>query len=203
VWERLSAPAAAVMRLAGEEAGRLGQDYIGDEHVLLGLLRYGDGPAATLLTEAGATLTGARAELASMRARGLTPGSHPGSPQALQMLGIDAEEVRQRLTAMFGADAVAAAVWRASRRPGWRGGRRVRTPLCGPALLAKRALHLLHGVLRDIADPAGTQLARRWRKHPARLGWRPGGAHPALLMLRAAGVDPGRLRQRLASQIGT
>ena len=218
MWERLSAPAAAVMRLAGEEAGRLGQDYIGDEHVLLGLLRYGDGPAATLLTEAGATLTGARAELASMRARGLTPGSHPGSPQALQMLGIDAEEVRQRLTAMFGADAVAAAVWRASRRPGWRGGRRVRTPLCGPALLAKRALHLaaqragpdgdigpehlLHGVLRDIADPAGTQLARRWRKHPARLGWRLGGAHPALLLLRGVGVDPGRLRQRLASQIG-
>jgi hypothetical protein len=206
------------MRLAGEEAERLGQDYIGDEHVLLGLLSYGDGPAAALLAEAGATLTGARAELASMRARGLTPGSHPGSLQALQVLGIDVEEVRERLTAMFGADAVAAAVWRASRRPWWRGGRRVRTPLCGPALLAKRALylaaqhagpdsdiepeHLLHGVLRDIADPAGTQLARRWRKHPARLGWRLGGAHPALLLLRGVGVDPGRLRQRLASQIG-
>jgi ATP-dependent Clp protease ATP-binding subunit ClpC len=71
------------MRLAGEEAGRLGQDYIGDEHVLLGLLRYGGGPAAALLAEAGATLAGARAELASMRARGLTPGPHPGSPQLL------------------------------------------------------------------------------------------------------------------------
>jgi ATP-dependent Clp protease ATP-binding subunit ClpA len=105
VWERLSAPAAAVMRLAGEEAGRLGQDYVGDEHVLLGLLRYGVGPAAALLAEAGATLAGARAELASMRARGLTLGPHPGSPQALQMLGIDAEQVRQRLTSMFGADA--------------------------------------------------------------------------------------------------
>jgi hypothetical protein len=127
VWERLSAPAVAVMRLAGEEAGRLGQDYIGDEHVLLGLLRYGDGPAVSLLTEAGVTPTRARAGLASMQARGLTPGSHPGSPQALQILGIDVEEVRQRLTAMFGADAVAAAVRRASRRPWWRGGRRVHT----------------------------------------------------------------------------
>jgi hypothetical protein len=57
----MSASAVAVMKLAGEEAERLGQDYIGDEHLLLGLLRHGGGPAAVLLIEAGATLTGARA----------------------------------------------------------------------------------------------------------------------------------------------
>jgi hypothetical protein len=219
LWERMSAPAAAVMKLAGEETRRLGQDYIGDEHVLLGLLRHGSGPAAALLTEAGATLTGARAALAGLQARGLTPGSHPGSPQALQTLGISAEETRQRLTAAFGPDAVAAALRQASRQPWWRGGRRVRTPLCGPVLLAKRALHLaalragpgrdigpedlLHGVLRDIADPAGTQMSRRGREHLAQPGWRrPGGEHPALLLLRDMGVDPDRLHQRLASQIG-
>jgi len=214
----MSASAVAVMKLAGEEAERLGQDYIGDEHVLLGLLRHGGVPAAALLTEAGATLAGARAGLAGLQARGLTPGSYPGSPQALRALGISAEEVRQRLTAVFGADAVAAAVRRASRQPWWRGGRRVRTPLCGPALLAKRALHLaalhagpgrdigpeqlLHGVLCDIADPAETQLSRRGRAHLAQPGRRPGGAHPALLLLGDMGVDPDRLRQRLASQVG-
>jgi hypothetical protein len=218
MWERMSASAVAVMKLAGEEAERLGQDYIGDEHVLLGLLRHGGGPAAVLLTEAGATLTGARAGLASLQARGLTPGSRPGSPQALQALGIDAEEVRQRLTATFGVDAVAAAVRQASRQPWWRGGRRVRTPLCGSALLAKRALHLaalhagpgrdigpeqlLYGVLRDIADPAGTQMSRRGRTHLAQPGRRLGGAHPALLLLRDMGVDPDRLRHRLAREIG-
>jgi hypothetical protein len=62
----MSASAVAAMQLAGEEAGRLGQDYIGDEHVLLGLLRHGGGPAAALLTEAGATLIGARAGLVSL-----------------------------------------------------------------------------------------------------------------------------------------
>jgi hypothetical protein len=108
----MSASALAVMKLAGEEAERLGQDYIGDEHVLLGLLRHGGGPAAALLTEAGATLAGARAALADLQARGLTPGSYPGSPQALQALGISADEIRQRLTAAFGAEAVAAAVRR-------------------------------------------------------------------------------------------
>jgi hypothetical protein len=218
VWERMSVTAVAVMKLAGEEAGRLGQDYIGDEHVLLGLLRHG-GPAGALLAEAGATLTGARAALAGLQGRGLTPGSYPGSPQALQALGISAEEIRRRLTVTFGADAVGAAVRQASRRPWWRGGRRARTPLCGPALLAKRALHLaalqagpgrdiapeqlLHGVLRDIADPAGTQMSRRGREHLAQPGRGcPGGEHPALLLLRDMGVDPGRLRDRLAGQIG-
>jgi hypothetical protein len=213
----MSASAVEVMRLAGEEAGRLGQDYIGNEHLLLGLLRHGGGMAAVLLTEAGATLTGARAGLAGLQARGLTPGSHPGSPQALLTLGVDAEEIRQRLTAVFGADAVASAVRQASRQPWWRGSRRVRTPLCGSALLAKRALHLaalqalpgrdigpeqlLYGVLGDIADPAGTQMSRRGRTDMAQRGGRPGGAHPALL-LRDMGVDPDRLRHRLASQIG-
>jgi hypothetical protein len=214
----MSVPAVAVMTLAGEEAGRLGQGYIGDEHVLLGLLRHGGGRAAALLAEAGATLTAARAALAALQARGLTPGSHPGSPRALRALGISAEEIRQRLTGAFGPDAVDAAVRQASRQPWWRGGRRVRTPLCGPVLLAKRALHLaavhagpgrdigpedlLHGVLRDIADPAGTEMSRRGREHAAQPGRRPGGAHPALLLLRDMGVDPGWLRQRLASQIG-
>jgi hypothetical protein len=218
VWDRMSASAVAVMQLAGDEAERLGQGYIGDEHVLLGLLRHGGGLAAALLTEAGATLAGSRAALAGLQARGLTPGSYPGSPQALQALGISAEEVRQCLTAIFGADAVAAAVRRASRQPWWRGGQRVRTPLCGPALLAKRALHfaalhagpgsdigpelLLYGVLRDIADPAGTQMSRRGRRHLAQPERHPDGAHPALLVLRDMGVDPGRLRHRLASQIG-
>ncbi|MEP7026117.1 MAG: Clp protease N-terminal domain-containing protein [Actinomycetota bacterium] len=213
----MSASAVAVMELAGEEAGRLGQDYIGDEHVLLGLLRHG-GPAAALLTEAGATLAGARSGLAGLQERGLTPGSHPGSAQALRALGIDAGEVRQRLTAVFGAEAVAAAVRGASRGPWWRGGRRVRTPLCGSALLAKRALHLaglqagpgrdigpeqlLYGVLRDIADPAGTQLSRRWRWYLAQPVRRVGGAHPALLLLCEMGVDPDRLRHRLAGQTG-
>jgi hypothetical protein len=110
-------------------------------------------------------------------------------------------------------------VRQASRQPWWRGGRHVRTPLCGSALLAKRALHLaalragpgrdigpeqlLYGVLCDIADPAGTQISRRGRAHLTQPGRRLGGAHPALLLLRDMGVDPDRLRHRLASQIGT
>jgi hypothetical protein len=217
-WERMSVPAAAVMEYAGLEAERLGQDYIGDEHVLLGLLRHGSGPAAALLAEAGLTLAGARAGLVSLREGGLTPGSYPGSLQALRVLGIDAGEIGRRLTATFGVEAVEAAVRHAGRRPWWRGRRPVRTPLCGLALLAKRALQLaaqqagpdgdigleqlLYGVLLDIEDPAGTQMSRRGRMHLAQAGQRAAGAVPAVLLLRGLGADPGQLRHRLACQLG-
>ena len=117
------------------------------------------------------------------------------------------EAVRERLTAAFGAEAVGAAVWRASRRPWWRGGGRRRTPLCGPPLFAKRALwlaacyaesrdeaavapeHLLYGVLRDLDDPYGAQLGRRGRKHLAQLGWTIGTVNPAGALLQAHGIE--------------
>jgi len=130
-------------------------------------------------------------------------------------VGIDVEAVRQRLVTAFGADAVGAAVWRASRRPWWRGGGRRRTPLCGPPFFAKRAMylascraqsreaaavtpeHLLHGVLRDLEEPYGAQLGRRGRRHLAQLGWTIGPVNPAGALLQAHHVDTARLRAEL------
>ena len=39
MWDRLTPAARQVMRLAAEESEQLGHGYIGDEHVILGLLR--------------------------------------------------------------------------------------------------------------------------------------------------------------------
>ena len=61
----MSASAVAVMKPAGEEAERLGQDYIGDEHVLLGLLRHGGAHPALLLREMGVDPDRLRHRLAS------------------------------------------------------------------------------------------------------------------------------------------
>jgi hypothetical protein len=125
------------------------------------------------------------------------------------------ENVRQRLVAEFGADAVGEAVWRASRRPWWRGGGRRRTPLCGPPFFAKRAVqlaasyaesqgeagvtpeHLLYGVLWDLDDPYGAQLGRRGRKHLSQLGWTIGTINPAAALLEAHGINPVWLRAQL------
>lgn len=52
-----------VLPLAAEEAAALGDDHIGTEHLLLGILRFGKGRAAELLTARGLTLEWAREQL--------------------------------------------------------------------------------------------------------------------------------------------
>jgi ATP-dependent Clp protease ATP-binding subunit ClpC len=52
-----STGAKKVLELSLRESQQLGHDYIGTEHILLGLVREGDGVAARLLVELGAELT--------------------------------------------------------------------------------------------------------------------------------------------------
>ena len=47
--------AEEALRLSQEAAGDLGHGYVGTEHLLLGLIREGEGMAHTVLTEAGLT----------------------------------------------------------------------------------------------------------------------------------------------------
>ena len=55
--------AKKVLELALQESRALGHDYIGTEHILLGLLRQGDGVAGHVLSELGADLDGVRAQV--------------------------------------------------------------------------------------------------------------------------------------------
>jgi hypothetical protein len=213
--DRLSEQAREVMRLALAESEQLGHGYVGDEHVLLGLLAEQGSAASSLLRGYGLDLAHARAELQRLSAAGLMPRSGADDAGALRAVGIDVEAVRQQLVTAFGEQAVGAAVWRASRRPWWRGGGRRRTPLCGPPFFAKHAIylascyarsrgaaavtpeHLLHGVLADLEVPYGTRLGRRGRKHLAQLGWTLGPVDPASALLQAHHVDMIRLRSQL------
>ncbi|HEV2375803.1 MAG TPA: Clp protease N-terminal domain-containing protein [Streptosporangiaceae bacterium] len=215
MWDRLSEQAREVMRLALAESEQLGHGYVGDEHVLLGLLRDQASPAASLLRGHGLDLASAHAELQRLSAARLMPYSRADDADALRAVGIDVEAVRQQLVTTFGEQAVGAAIWRASRRPWWRGGGRRRTPLCGAPFFAKRAMylagcyadsreaaavtpeHLLHGVLRDLDDPYGAQLGRRGRKQLAQLGWTIGRINPASALLHAHDVDTNQLRSEL------
>ena len=52
-----------MLRLALSESRALGHNYIGTEHILLGLIREGDGVAAQVLTGLGADLDGAREQV--------------------------------------------------------------------------------------------------------------------------------------------
>jgi ATP-dependent Clp protease ATP-binding subunit ClpA len=203
VWPRLTPEGREIIRLAFAEASELGHPCMADEHVLLGLLRHGRSQAATLLESRGLDLAAARVGLLR-HGPTLNPAAHPAA--ALQTLGIDVGEIRQRLEASFGADAVRAAERRVRRRPRWRGGHPRPDPLC-VYVAAKRALeiaarfaarrgdagigpqHLLYGVLLDARDPLGTQLSRRSRRQLAPLGFAPGGANPVRLQLQTHGID--------------
>ena len=55
--------AAAVFELASDEAAGLGDDYVGTEHILLGLIREGEGVAAQVLERLGADLPRVREQV--------------------------------------------------------------------------------------------------------------------------------------------
>jgi hypothetical protein len=67
-----------VFELSFEEARRMGHGYVGTEHLLLGLLLEGEGIAARVLADLGATLERVRSELERLRIAG---GEEP-APQA-------------------------------------------------------------------------------------------------------------------------
>ncbi|MBI4304636.1 MAG: NDP-hexose 4-ketoreductase, partial [Chloroflexi bacterium] len=68
----LTPRAKRVIELAIDEARRLGHNYIGTEHILLGLLHEGEGVAAGVLESFGITLEQARAEVVRVLSQGLT-----------------------------------------------------------------------------------------------------------------------------------
>jgi ATP-dependent Clp protease ATP-binding subunit ClpC len=63
MFERFDQQARRVVVLAQKEARTLNHNYIGTEHILLGLLREGDGVAAQMLVKLGADLNQVRQQV--------------------------------------------------------------------------------------------------------------------------------------------
>ena len=63
MFERFDQRARRVVVRAQEEARRLNHNYIGTEHILLGLIREGDGVAAQVLVKLGADLNQMRQQV--------------------------------------------------------------------------------------------------------------------------------------------
>ena len=89
----LTPRAKRVIELAIDEARNLGHNYIGTEHLLLGLLREGEGVAAGVLESLGVTLERARAEITNIHSRGIPARTKPARgtsrTPALDQLGVD------------------------------------------------------------------------------------------------------------------
>jgi ATP-dependent Clp protease ATP-binding subunit ClpC len=97
VFERFTDRARRVVVLAQEEARLLSHHYIGTEHILLGLIREGEGLAYRALDEVGIGLEVARAEVETVVGRGKSePSGHiPFTPRAKKTLELSLREALQ------------------------------------------------------------------------------------------------------------
>jgi hypothetical protein len=97
VFERFTDEARRVVVLAQEEARLLDHNYIGTEHILLGLIHEGEGVAARVLESLDISLTGIRAEVEEVVGRGSkTPKGHiPFTPRAKKVLELSLREALQ------------------------------------------------------------------------------------------------------------
>ena len=115
---RFSPRAKQVLKLSLREALQLGHHYIGTEHLLLGLMREGEGVAAQVLVKLGADLSGVRQQVIQLlqgyqgqeepeagrtapRPGGARPGrARPGQPGTLAEILRGVESIDSRLSAM-------------------------------------------------------------------------------------------------------
>ena len=97
MFNRFTERARKVIILAKEEARRFNHDYIGTEHILLGLIREGEGVAAAVLQKMGVSLENIRLEVEKLVQPGPTTqiiGDIPFTPRAKKALELAAEEAR-------------------------------------------------------------------------------------------------------------
>ena len=97
MFNRFTERARKVLILAKEEAKRFNHDYIGTEHILLGLIREGEGVAAAVLQKMGLDLQTIRLEIEKLVQPGPTTqilGDIPFTPRAKRVLELAAEEAR-------------------------------------------------------------------------------------------------------------
>src|SRR6185295_1057666 len=82
MFERFTDRARRVVVLAQEEARLLSHSYIGTEHILLGLIREGEGVAAQVLVKLGADLSRVRQQVIQLLSGYQGSAQGKGEPQA-------------------------------------------------------------------------------------------------------------------------
>ncbi len=96
-FEKFSERARRVLSLAQEEAQRFNHNYIGTEHILLGLVRETEGVAARVLTSLNVELTKVRSAVEFIIGRGErpSPGEIGLTPRAKKVIELAVDEARR------------------------------------------------------------------------------------------------------------
>ncbi len=99
MYDRFTDRARKVMQLANQEAQRFNHEYIGTEHVLIGLLKEGSCTAATVLKDIGLDLRNVRTEIEKIvqlpPSDDVVLGKLPHTPSCKQMIEFSIDAARK------------------------------------------------------------------------------------------------------------
>ncbi len=114
MFERFTDRARRMVVLAQEEARMLDHNWIGTEHILLGLVHEGEGVAAKALTALGITLAAMRQAVEDIIGRGAEPpaGHIPFTPRSKKVLELSLREARSLGSDYIGTEHVLLALLR-------------------------------------------------------------------------------------------
>ncbi len=107
MYERFTERARKVMQLANQEAQRFNHEYIGTEHMLLGLVKEGNGVAANVLKNLDVDLRKIRLEVEKLVQSGpemVTIGKLPQTPRAKKVIEYSMEEARNLAHSFVGTE---------------------------------------------------------------------------------------------------
>jgi hypothetical protein len=151
MFERFTGRARQVVVLAQDEARRLDHNYIGTEHILLGLIREGDGVAARALESLGIGLDIVRQQVEEIIGRGQqAPSGHiPFTPRTKKVLELSLREAQQLGHDYIGTEHILLGLV----REGDGVAAQVLVTLgADPDRLRQQVIQLLHGVGPDTSD---------------------------------------------------
>src|SRR6266496_698452 len=97
MYERFTDRARKVMQLANQEAQRLSHEYVGTEHILLGIIKEGSGGAANVFKSLDIDLRKIRLEVEKLVLSGpdrVSLGKRPQTPRTKKVIEYAIEESR-------------------------------------------------------------------------------------------------------------
>jgi len=107
MYERFTDRARKVMQLANQEAQRFNHEYVGTEHILLGLIKEGSGIAGQVLKNMDLDLAKVREEVCKLLKSGpdmVTMGKMPHTPRSKKVLDYAIEESRSLAHSYVGTE---------------------------------------------------------------------------------------------------
>lgn len=192
MFERFTPSARQSVVHAQEEAGLRRHNYIGTEHLLLGILREPAGRGARVLHALRLDLPTVRSDVESIVGGGPSEVAERDA-EALRAIGIDVEEVRRRVEEAFGPGSLDPPAPRRRRRRSTRC-----EPVPGRILFAPRAKKVLELSLREARalgnDSIGTEHIL--------LGLAREGEGVAAQILEGRGAHARDIRRLVAEEIG-